>query len=277
MNHLEVENIIDSINRLTNGNPFNYLKENSTWFSEALVSKSNKNCYPYMSDEYNDFFFNNNITKLEKDICLKFIVNRDMKNEQYDVNSISLWIIKIWGGIKVIKEASVSELIQNVNNNEYPFDKISSWSKINSFQNIETDIIYDSKVIYSLNWLLLLMKEYDGKYFHQPMSRNNKLTTFPIDIIVNYRHNDAIDLTKRGEKIAEKVYYPKEEVYKRYRQIIHSINDILWGDMSIDFTSILGKKITLRHYPFFTEILLFTMADDIIVKDIRKKVFIDLK
>jgi hypothetical protein len=92
----------------------------------------------------------------------------------------------------------------------FPYDKISSWSKIHSFSNIETDIIYDSKVIYSLNWLLLTLDGYDGKYFHQPMSRNNKLITFPIDTIINYRHTNKIDVDKRGENIFSKVYHPKK-------------------------------------------------------------------
>ncbi|VAY87738.1 hypothetical protein MNB_ARC-1_1289 [hydrothermal vent metagenome] len=39
----------------------------------------------------------------------------------------------------------MNDIVDNLSHNRFPFQNISSWSKINSFENIGKDIIYDQK------------------------------------------------------------------------------------------------------------------------------------
>lgn len=276
MNIDDIEKIVDRINKLVDEKPFEYIQKKSTWFSEKLVSPTHKDGYPYLNPEYNDFFLDTTISRFTKDAGLKFAVNIDMNDPSKDVRLISTWIIKIWGGIKGIKNPTINSIVENIDSNVYSFENISSWSKVHSFKNIDTDIIYDSKVIYSLNWLILQL-ENKHKFFLQPMGRNKRLMTFPIESLINYRHSDLIDMEKRGEKATQEVYYIKKQVYTRYRNIIHSINKELWGSETIDLGRINQGVVYMKDYPFFTEMLLFNMADDVIFSDVRKKVKIEIE
>lgn len=276
MNNYEIEIIAEKINSLTNNNLLSYLKKKSSWFSENLVSMENKNKYPYLDYGYEDFFFDNQIDKLDKEAGLKFIVSEGLNDSTKDKELIAKWIIKTWGGIKGISDTSIKNIVENLNNKKYSFNNISSWSKVHSFKNVDTDVIYDSKVIYSVNWLLLNLDN-DYRFFLQPEGRNKKLTTFPISAIINFKNTNLIDVTKRGSKAIEKVYLDENEVYVKYREFVSLLNAKLWDDEYIDLSKLIGKKIYLRDYSFFTELLLFNMADDVIVEDVRKNIFIALK
>jgi hypothetical protein len=275
MNANNIETIAKKINTLTNNNTLIYLQEKSTWFSENFVSMENKNKYPYLNYEYEDFFFDNRIQKLDKEAGLKFIVSLGLNDDTKDKELISKWIIKTWGGIKGIKDSTIKDIVNNIDKKEYSFNNISSWSKVHSFKNIDTDVIYDSKVIYSLNWLLLQLDS-DNLYFLQPEGRNKRLTAFPINAIINFKYSNLIDMNKRGSKATNKVYLDENEVYTMYRQFVSILNKKLWNEEYIDLTNLIGKKIYLKDYPFFTELLLFNMADDVIVNDVRKNVSITL-
>ena len=276
MNSENIKKIVKHINLLVDENPLEYLQKNSTWFSEKLVLSTHKDGYPYIKPYHNNFFFDATISRFIKDVGLKFIVNKDMSDSVKDIKLISTWIIKTWGGIKGIKDSTIGGIVENINSGIYPFENISSWSKVHSFKNIDTDIIYDSKVIYSINWLILQLQSNEHKFFYQPMGRNRKLTTFPIDSLVNYKYSDLIDMKKKGEGATRNVYYAKSQVYTKYKDIIHLINKELWGNESIDLSKINGKIIYMKDYPFFTELLLFNMADDVIFRDVRNKVAIKI-
>jgi len=276
MNNYEIESIAKKINTLTNNNPLTYLKKTSTWFSESFVSMEDTNKYPYLDYGYEDFFFDSRIEKLDKEAGLKFIVNLGLNDSAKDKELIAKWIIKVWGGIKGIKDSTIKDIVKNIDKEKYSFKNISSWSKVHSFKNIDTDIIYDSKVIYSLNWLLLQLDN-DDKYFLQPEGRNKRLTAFPMSAIINFRNTNLIDMNKRGSKAIEKVYLEENEVYEKYCELVIILNKKLWDNEYIDLTNLIGEKIYLKDYPFFTELLLFNMADDVIVDDVRKNIFISLK
>jgi len=276
MENYEIDIVIKKINDLTNNKPLDYLSSKSTWFSESFVSTSNNNKYPYLVDGYENFFFNDNIDKLDKEVGLKFIVNQGINDSKNDIELISRWIIKTWGGIKGISDSTIQNIVKNIDKKEYSFTNISSWSKVHSFKNLTTDAIYDSKVIYSLNWLILNL-DTDRKFFVQPEGRNKRLTTFPMNAIINFKNSKLIDMRKRGSKAIEQVYLPENEVYEKYLQTVSLLNDKLWGFSTIDLTRLIGKKIYLKDYPFFTELLLFNMADDVIVNDVRENIFVALK
>ena len=276
MNNLDIKTIVRKIKSLTNNDPFKYLEAQSTWFSESFVSLEHKDRYPYITGEFDSFFFDKSISKLEKEVGLKFVVNNELKQQGHDRKKSAKWIIKTWGGIRGIKDSSIQDIVENLDKQEFLYKNISSWSKVLSFKNIDNDVIYDSKAIYSLNWLLLHLNN-PTKYFVQPEGRNRKLIAFPINAIINFRHSKLINLEKRGEKAIENVYYKSDEVYIKYREIVRLINLEIWDNKYIDLTKLVGHKVYLKDYSFFTELLLFNMADDVIVTDVQNNVSISYK
>lgn len=273
---LEIKEIIEKINSLVNNQPYLYLENKSTWFSDNFVDINDNNRYPYINLSDCDYFHDKNVKKFEKEVALKFLINNDLNNNDVDDLKVALWVIKIWGGIKGIKETSIQKILINLENKIYPFENISSWSKVHSFKNIKSDVIYDSRVIYSLNWLLLSLN-IDTKFFLQPEGRNKKLSTFPVSSIINFKNSKFIDVNKKGDKTFEKVYFKGDELYSKYIEIITAINENIWKDEYIDLSKFNGQKIYLKDYNFFTELLLFNMADDVILEDLRKNLFIALK
>lgn len=276
MNRYEIEVLVKKIKSLTDNDPFSYLQKKSTWFSENFVAMDNENKYPYLEYGYEDFFFDDSIQKLDKEVGLKFIVNSGLEDKNNDIEIISKWIIKTWGGIKGIGDSTIKNIVNNLDKKSYSFTNISSWSKVHSFKNLSTDVIYDSKVIYTTNWLLLNL-DTDNKFFLQPEGRNKRLTTFPMNAIINFKNSKLLDMSKRGSKAIEKVYLSENEVYEKYLEFVALLNNELWSDKYIDLTKLIGKKIFLKDYPFFTELLLFNMADDVIVDDVQKNIFIAIK
>jgi len=275
MTDTDIDTLITKIKTLTNNDAFGYLQLKSTWFSESFVDTIHKDKYPYVTNEFDTFFLDTSISKFDKEIGLKFLVNEGMNNHSYDKTKIATWIIKIWGGIKGIGSNSLQDIVDNLNKKDYLFKNISSWSKVHSFKDIKEDVIYDSKVIYSLNWLLLHLDS-NPKYFLQPEGRNRKLIAFPMNAIINFKHNNLIDMSKTGSKATDKVYLDKNEVYTKYKLLVQQLNTKLWSDETIDLTKLIGHEIYLRDYPFFTELLLFNMADDVVVKDVQHSVSINM-
>lgn len=268
--------LIDYINELCNSNPYDYLEKSSVWFSDSFVDINHKDCYPFYSTTY-DNFFKSNKSFFQKDVGLKFIINKDIidKDNDNDIYRISEWIIKTWGGIKGIQSSTIKELILNLSSTNYPYKNISSWSKLHSFKSIKENIIYDSRVIYSINWLILkLHLQEDLKFFHQPHSRNKKLTTFPMEPLINFYYSKSINLNLRGENIYNSVYYNYDESYLKFKNLINEINQLLWGQKEFDLNDLIGSSINLRDYPFFLEMLLFNISDDLILNDIRRHISI---
>jgi hypothetical protein len=111
-----IQKIITHIQSLTNNKPYEYLRRNSDWFSDSFVFEGRKDSYPYIDERYRKYFSNRSLTKFEKDILLKFLINEDFNNNSYDKEIISMWLIKVWGGIKGIKKDSVIELLGNLKN-----------------------------------------------------------------------------------------------------------------------------------------------------------------
>ena len=275
--------MINQINNLCENNPYEYLLKSSKWFHNKLVNVDKEQCYPYYEEhasEYDKFFSDDDISPFEKDVGLKFMVNRDMQDKSKNLVEISKWIIKTWGGIKGIGDETVKVIVDRLPEHIYLFDNIPSWSKVYSFNNIDKYIIYDSRVIYTINWLLLTINATDNKieanFFPQPPSRNKKLASFPVDSIINFKYSDLIQHDKRGEKRIENIYYSKKEAYERYITLIDDIREDLWADLTLKIP-LVDEEIYLRNYPFFTEMLLFNMSDDIIFDDIIKKVSINIK
>jgi hypothetical protein len=130
-----------------------------------------------------DKIFSTEETKLLKTHQNPFEQNVELKwilSQKYQTNSeqnfIDFWIINVWGGIRGFKpsDRNIDKILRFKKQIEKGrlsldcFSTISSLSKISSFLNPEKFVIYDSRVIYTLNWLILTREnqnELNEKYY----------------------------------------------------------------------------------------------------------------
>ncbi len=254
-------------------------------YIQNKFEEKKQNILEYLIDKRDNWLNDNVIKKIEnleeklfgideifyKDVYLKFILN-EMLNQKKDIN-LHKWIVSDWGGIKTHKDfKTLKESMRNQS-----FDRISSWSKIASFQNINDYVIYDSRVIYSLNWLIFRFnKKYNKteKYFFQPSGRNKLLTLLPVDSIINFGNIEYLEVNSKGDNIFGDIYFQKSECYSKMCELIKKLNKLIFKNIEIQ---IKDTKIKAENYPFFTEMLLFQIADDIIFDDIKQSITIDLK
>ena len=164
------------------------------------------------------------------------------------------WLIKDWGGISSFKENEKNNLkikkfikeLEEKKLTKESFSLISSFSKIASFLDYKSFVIYDSRVIYSLNWLLL--KYTDTKdFFPQPNGRNKELIQYDLKTIINLLPSQYS-------------YKSHETAYFEYCELIVNLSSELYG----------------KDKPYKLEMLLFMLAPDVIVEDIKKTVEIKL-
>ena len=214
------------------------------------------NIYTYIFSIENSLFYEKEITEInlskngfERNIVLKKLL-KDKLNTVKDKLKYYNWIVKEWGGIKTFGK-SIIEInnfidcinIEKINANQ--FNTISSYSKIISFINPYDYFIYDSKVAYTLNWLLLKNYDKNNKYFYIPPGRNSDLVKYNMDTIINLYNKNNV-----------KVYHNKKDVYFIYCKFIKLLFE---------------KDKSFIKEPFYIEMMLFGLFN-IISNEIKEKV-----
>lgn len=217
----------------------------------------------------------NRKTPYEKELVLKRTINEKLvsykKINSDSFNSLALWIIKGWGGIKAAKDSSTLELVEDFFSQEKPkFKRIASSSKVGAYMCPEKNIIYDSRVAYSLNWIIL-SEQAGSKFFPIPEGRNSKMLAFDMNVLIRmkniltYRIKNKNDLLHRQyiNKKDKDIYIAKDEAYFELSKLIKKINQKLWR----------CEKAKMLYY---TEMLLFSIADKEIFDDITKRISINI-
>jgi hypothetical protein len=218
----------------------------------------------------------NNKTPYKKEVALKSKIKKALDSSLIEnpelFDKICLWIIKEWGGIKGAKDSNTLKLIDLFKNQLEPsFNRIASSSKVGSFMFPEKYIIYDSRVAYSLNWILL-SENAGNKFFPIPEGRNSKMLAFDMNVLIRLKHiekyqeNELKDLDKKSyiNNKDKDCYIPKKLAYKELNKLIKLISKRLWKE---DESKML----------YYTEMLLFSIADKEIYSDITKRVSINIK
>ena len=192
------------------------------------------------------------INNFDKNIYLKenfadvLINDSDLKNHY--------WIIQEWGGIKSLKQNDrnnnkLKKLMVQLEKGKLTkeiFGLISSFSKVASFIDPTKYVIYDSRVIFSLNWLLFNYTS-ERALYPQPSSRNKALAQYDMNTIFN--------LTKQKYE------------YRTYKDAYHNYCNLM-------------KTLTKEVYPngkiYQLEMLLFIIAPEEIVNSIKNNVDIKI-
>jgi hypothetical protein len=245
------------------------LSEIYTWKFEINEALLNNIDDPYKSRMIELKKYKDNTYK--KTVELRSILSDALNH--YDESSsefkkIALWIIRDWGGIKNT-DSDTLNLVKDFFTSEKPsFQRIASTSKVGSFKNPAENIIYDSRVAYSMNWIILSQNAGD-KYFPIPPGRNSKMCAFDLSVLIRlmnvncYQINKSETNSKLISKKDRELFISEKEAYYELNKLICDVNKILWND---------DKKP-----PYYTEMILFSIADNDVFKEITEKVSITIK
>lgn len=205
-------------------------------------------------------------SNFEREIILKSIISKYLNDENFDlIKNICQWIIKDWGGIN----SEIKGLDKEDFNNEYfdklKFDRIASYSKIAAFYNPNKYVIYDSRVAYSLNWILLSSKQIKNDFFPIPEGRNSKMMAFDMNVLIHLSCKNNYKLTEREKDnkkfISNKdknIFIDKEIAYNALNTLLTEVHKLTWGEDDEEL--------------YKTEMLLFSIADSVVFEDIVNKV-----
>lgn len=214
----------------------------------------------------------------EKELRIKKAINAKL-NESYQLTDkqyfydLCLWIIKDWGRILTSNDQSTIKLIDDFLATDKPsFNRIASSSKVGSFMRPTEYMIYDSRVAYSLNWILL-SETSTNIFFPIPEGRNSKMMAFDMNVLIrlkNIEHFKSQTTDERDNRMYisrkdKQFYIPEKEAYFELNGLIRQVNNYLWFDDQ-------EKKENL----FYTEMLLFSIADKLIFDDITNRVKIKI-
>ncbi len=215
----------------------------------------------------------NSLTPYEKEIELKKVVGGKLREyletDKSSFEKLCLWIIKDWGGITSANDRETINLVYSfLNDEKKSFKRIASKSKVGAYLYPEQNVIYDSRVAYSINWIIL--KENAGDiFFPIPEGRNSKMIAFDMDVLIrlkNIHHFQPKSRIQTEERFFiknadKKIFIKESEAYIELTTLIKRISDELWkGDDE--------KKRNL----YYTEMLLFSIADREIFMDITNTV-----
>ncbi len=213
----------------------------------------------------------NNMSAFHKEIELKKTIGKKLKElkDKTSFNNLCLWIIKDWGKITTGKDVETIQLIEAFLKDEKPqFKRIASSSKVGAYLNPQTNIIYDSRVAYALNWIIL--SENAGKFFFPiPEGRNSKMLAFDMKVLIRLK-NISLYKTENIEEldhkffiknVDKKIFINEAEAYFQITKLIKEINQKLWE----------GDKERVQNL-YYTEMLLFSIADREVFSEITNSV-----
>ena len=66
------------------------------------------------------------------------------------------------------------------------FKRIASTSKVGGFMTPTKNIIYDSRVAYTMNWIIL-SEDAGDRFFPIPEGRNSKMQAFDLDVLIRLK------------------------------------------------------------------------------------------
>ena len=165
------------------------------------------------------------------------------------------WIINQWGKIGSFKRTKKNDnLLKTLKDQldtgtlrKSSFERISSLSKVASFLEPTNYVIYDSRAIYSLNWLIYLYANHLPLY-PQPNGRNSEIASIDCKTIFEL-HNPKVQ------------YHSFKTAYHSYCELIRQLNIAVFED---------------PQRPYKLEILLFMLAPTYISNQIRSMITIKI-
>lgn len=175
---------------------------------------------------------------------------------QNDENlEVHYWVIREWGGIKSFKPCKknnqiIHEFCEQLGRQQLrrpTFNLISSLSKLAAFRDPQQYSIYDSRAIYSLNWMIFRYSS-DKRLFPQPLGRNSAIAQLDTKTLFKL---SGVQYSERGWKTS----------YHEYCELMRELSQ-----------EALGQK-----RPYWVEMLLFLAAPKYILNDIQKNTTVTIE
>ena len=189
-----------------------------------------------------------------------------------DNEDILNWIVRDFGQIKrgSLTGALFSEIDRQFLDPDgtLDFKGIASWSKGLAFKYPETAAIYDARVVYSLNWLLMMSEDSrSSMLFPKPEGRNSILNALDYEMwmlieregLVNVQgmlQNDTGKKSTFMRRLRKVCYYQKGKAYKKYCALLRRISEMMFGNDDDHLVKV--------------EMLLFSIADKDIALEVLK-------
>jgi len=122
-----------------------------------------------------------------------------------------------------------------------------------------------------MNWIILSENAGD-KFFPIPEGRNIKMQAFNLDVLIHLKFADIFkpdnsENWKSRYHISTKnkeIYISKADAYYELNKLVRTVNEVLWND---------ARKLE----PFYTEMLLFALADKGVFQEITERVRIEIR
>ncbi|MDD2721150.1 MAG: hypothetical protein PHH47_07580 [Gallionella sp.] len=208
-------------------------------------------------------------------------------------NKLALWIIRDWGGIQsgarvgnlpdtgtTQTDEKLSDLLDEIENEEnlketakeFNFERIASWSKYLAFKYPQKYGIYDARVVYSLNWLLL--KAGSTVFFPFLDGQNSVLSLLDYRAKLylklhgkkKFQEELGNDVKSRMENPGKKsrlkselekgVFINKKDAYWQYALLLQALSNVCTKDGVHGVTRI--------------EMILFSLADKLIAEEVMQ-------
>lgn len=211
----------------------------------------------------------NALSHFEKELQLKKIVgkklNETLKSNPELFDKLCLWIVKDWGGIKTAGDSDTLSVVGDFLKQEKPsFKRIASASKVGAYLFPDRNVIYDSRVAYALNWIIL-SEDAGQHYFPIPEGRNSKMSAFDLNVLIRLKHishYQTKDITHIDHKLFIKnsdknIFIDRNNAYFELNKLMKQVNQNLWK----------GEKEKEQNL-YYTEMLLFSIADREVYMDI---------
>ena len=204
-----------------------------------------------------------------RELKLKELVNHILNNAKAEQQSALMnWLVKEWGGIKTGAELNLDK-VNFINEKSLEFDRIASYSKIAAFIFPKECIIYDSRVAYSLNWILLA-EDASTTFFPIPEGRNSKMMAFDMNTLIHIKNKESFAVENEIPKnhisqVHKKLFIDKDQAYEHLNKLIKEVNKQLWHD-----------QFERQQLLYYTEMLLFSIADNVIFNDIISRLNITI-
>jgi hypothetical protein len=170
----------------------------------------------------------------------KYLVKQGNLN---DALAITSWLIKNWGGIKNISDATVEEHFADAVYRKYylPFEHISSKSKALALVEPEKLQIYDARVAVSLNVIQLVADTEVRLYFAIPSTQ-----------IRSIQHNEDCFQARLPQAAFEELDFvpvPFEDIYSIYTQLLLKIaRDMQLSPVEVEM-SLFGLAFEFSEVP----------------------------
>lgn len=259
---LELFDIEKIVNYLRKYKPF--LKESYIWNTPSQTDLS----YALENGIIDGLQFNKLISEtnsFKRNVILKKVMYETicLASNVENKKAIYKWIVSRWGGINVrdidkLYNTVTEFLQQSSQSNTLKLDNIASISKVLSFTLPEKYIIYDARVAFAMNWILLRSNASEI-FFPMPESRNSKLNAIDISTLIRLsqieKYIQKIGTERIISNVDKSAFVRKSKAYIILCELINEVNTRLWED-------------DRKQFPFYTEMLIFSLADTEIFSDI---------